>query len=84
MRALSKEYANSSGSSMVIDIKLLERRDLKGWLKRVKISTVFVQGVIFLTRLPSFGFGNSDFEFEQKIQIFLVGFMRGGPGGFGV
>lgn len=42
MSALSKEYANSSGSSMVIDIKLLERRDLKGWLKRVKISTVFV------------------------------------------
>jgi hypothetical protein len=52
MSALSKEYANSSGTCMVIEIKLLERRDLKGWLKRVKISTVLVQGVKFLTCLP--------------------------------
>ena len=37
---------------MVIEIKLLERNDLKGWLKRVKISTVLVQGVKFLTCLP--------------------------------
>jgi len=49
MSALSKEYANSLGTSMVIDIKLLERRDLKGWLKKVEFSTLFAQGVIFLT-----------------------------------
>jgi hypothetical protein len=53
MCALSKEYANSSGASMVIDIKLLERRDLEGGRKKVKISTVPVQCVKCLTLLPS-------------------------------
>jgi hypothetical protein len=57
MGGLSKEYANSSGTGMVIEIKLLERRDLKGRLKEVKISTVLVQCVKFLTFLVGFTLG---------------------------
>ena len=42
------------GTSMVIEIRLLERRGLRSWLKRVKISTLPVQGVKFLTCLPRY------------------------------
>jgi hypothetical protein len=87
MSALSKEYANSSGTSMVIEIKLLERRDLMGWWKRVKISTVLVQCVKFLTSLSrhkKMGLGAYIFYSDPKNQIFLVGFTPGGLGGFGV
>ena len=52
MSGLSKDYANRPGASMVIEIKLLDRRGLKGRLKRVKLSTVFVQGVKILTYFP--------------------------------
>jgi hypothetical protein len=52
MGALSKDYANSLETSMVIKIILLDRRELKGWLKRVKLSTVLVRGVKFLTYFP--------------------------------
>ena len=70
---------------MVIEIKLLERKDLNGWLKRVKISTVLVQGVKFLTCLPRIEpfCWVSDFEIRisslnQKFKYFWLALCRGG------
>jgi hypothetical protein len=85
MGGLSKEYANSSGTRLVIEIKLLEGKDLKGWSKRVKISTVFVHDVNFLTYLPrqkKFEFV-SDLEIRisslnQKFKYFWLALCRGG------
>jgi hypothetical protein len=80
MSALSKEYANSLWTSMAIEIKLLERRDLKGRLKRVRIPTVPVQGVKFLTCLT----GHKQMGLGALNPIFLTGVRPGGLGDFGV